>query len=571
MQKLKKRNKGITLIALVVTIVVLLILAGISIGVLTGDNGIINQAKKGKEETEIGEEKEMIDISVAQAIENDVYGNLKIDSLQEKLDNNTGEGTTNTIDSGDTIVVKFIEKNRYYEVDKDGNVDGPKEMIEDENAGDISKGGEQDGSIDKPFKINCIEDLVVFSMMTNGGNSELDIEHDNFMNKYVELTKTLDFKSIFSYCDYTTKKYGDLNEDGIVEDIKTELTKTEKGCIGFTPIGCRTNKGNFNFCGIFDGKNYEIRNIYQLFQDSTYNRSIGLFGLAQSGEIKNLTVTGNIINKKWHAAGIMAEGNSKITNCKNYTNVTGYNMVGGIAAFPQQGDVQNCINYGNIVLTGKAYLYGGVGGIAGSTAKINITNCTNIGKIEEQINSGNIGGIIGYATNIVIDSCLNNGISKNGIIGWITNGNNKILNCYNLAKCDNGIINSYRGASWENELILDISNCYNLGEVTNSGIIGHQGTVCKSITLNIENCYSAGICKYAILGKLETISETTTNIKNTYYDNTKISNIGAITEGIEGISIKNNQSFVETLNNNIGENKEWLHWKMGEDGYPTFE
>ena len=38
-----KRNKGITLIALIVTIVVLLILAGISVGALTGEDGIINQ------------------------------------------------------------------------------------------------------------------------------------------------------------------------------------------------------------------------------------------------------------------------------------------------------------------------------------------------------------------------------------------------------------------------------------------------------------------------------------------------------------------------------------------------
>ena len=43
-----KKENGITLIALVITIVVLLILAGISVSVLSGDNGIINQAKKGK-------------------------------------------------------------------------------------------------------------------------------------------------------------------------------------------------------------------------------------------------------------------------------------------------------------------------------------------------------------------------------------------------------------------------------------------------------------------------------------------------------------------------------------------
>ncbi|MFQ8661604.1 MAG: hypothetical protein ACLR9X_05855 [Clostridia bacterium] len=48
----KKSNGGITLIALVITIIVLLILAGVSISMLTGDNGIITQAQKAKEKTE---------------------------------------------------------------------------------------------------------------------------------------------------------------------------------------------------------------------------------------------------------------------------------------------------------------------------------------------------------------------------------------------------------------------------------------------------------------------------------------------------------------------------------------
>ena len=46
MRKFKKNsNNGITLIALIITIIVLLILAGVSIAMLTGDNGILTQAK----------------------------------------------------------------------------------------------------------------------------------------------------------------------------------------------------------------------------------------------------------------------------------------------------------------------------------------------------------------------------------------------------------------------------------------------------------------------------------------------------------------------------------------------
>ena len=63
MEKLKKTN-GITLIALIVTIIVLLILAGVSIAMLTGENGILTQAKKAEEETEIANEKEAIQLEM---------------------------------------------------------------------------------------------------------------------------------------------------------------------------------------------------------------------------------------------------------------------------------------------------------------------------------------------------------------------------------------------------------------------------------------------------------------------------------------------------------------------------
>ena len=46
-----KKQTGITLIALVITIIVLLILAGVSIATLTGNNGILKQANQAKENT----------------------------------------------------------------------------------------------------------------------------------------------------------------------------------------------------------------------------------------------------------------------------------------------------------------------------------------------------------------------------------------------------------------------------------------------------------------------------------------------------------------------------------------
>ena len=60
-----KSNNGITLIALVITIIVLLILAGVSIAMLTGENGILTQANNSKQVTERAEAKERAQLDVA--------------------------------------------------------------------------------------------------------------------------------------------------------------------------------------------------------------------------------------------------------------------------------------------------------------------------------------------------------------------------------------------------------------------------------------------------------------------------------------------------------------------------
>ena len=75
---MKKNNileleKGITLIALVITIIVLLILAGVSIAMLTGENGILTQAKNAKKETErAAEEEERILDEMSETIEDNI-------------------------------------------------------------------------------------------------------------------------------------------------------------------------------------------------------------------------------------------------------------------------------------------------------------------------------------------------------------------------------------------------------------------------------------------------------------------------------------------------------------------
>lgn len=64
----KNSNKGITLIALVITIVVLLILAAISIATLTGQNGILTRANEAKDNTEQARLEELVDLAITSLI-----------------------------------------------------------------------------------------------------------------------------------------------------------------------------------------------------------------------------------------------------------------------------------------------------------------------------------------------------------------------------------------------------------------------------------------------------------------------------------------------------------------------
>ena len=62
-----RNQKGITLIALVITIIVLLILAGVSIAMLTGQNGILTRANEAGDRTERAEVAEKVNLAIQSA------------------------------------------------------------------------------------------------------------------------------------------------------------------------------------------------------------------------------------------------------------------------------------------------------------------------------------------------------------------------------------------------------------------------------------------------------------------------------------------------------------------------
>ena len=499
-----KKNKGITLIALVITIVVLLILASISIGVLVGDNGIINQSKKAKEETEISEEKELLERATVQVAGNDKYGNIDEENLQKELDKEAGEGKTEVTDIGGEIEVIFKENNRYYIIDKDGNVGEAEKIIEDKNPGDITKdeeGKELDGSFEKPYEIWCIEDLVVFSNMVNGngikfenGNKVQITKSNSFSGKYVKLMRTLNFKSKLSYENSERTDFGDIN--GISEDDNILRTEMITGT-GFEPIG---NAGNKTFNGNFLGNECSINNIYI----DTENVA-GLFGYTTNAAINNLTIRGKIQSTKDKAGGIVGNASkTSIEKCINYATVTTTNdnpsygndggvtytnsYSGGITGY-LSGTVNECINYGKIA-TSKAYAAGIVAFCCGT-----IKNSTNYGEI---VSNGSVAaGIGGYEyaySEMTIINCANYGNVKSayiagGIWGNQIAGKIYIYNSYNLGKVESEQIAG--GIHGQSRTSTTITNCYNAGMITGKnnqgGIIGYH--IDYGTALVITNSY----------------------------------------------------------------------------------
>ena len=110
----KQNTRGITLIALVITIIVLLILAGVSIAMLTGQNGILTQAQNAKQVTEKSAEQEKVQIAASSSRDND--GQLSFEKLKAEIENQGG-----TI-LGDSIPTTITINNTLYRVNSTGEV-----------------------------------------------------------------------------------------------------------------------------------------------------------------------------------------------------------------------------------------------------------------------------------------------------------------------------------------------------------------------------------------------------------------------------------------------------------------
>ncbi len=372
--KMKEQERGITLIALIVTIVVLLILAGVTIVTLTGDNGLLQKAGEASEKNDIGTEKEQIALAYAtMKLEDETDISKREEIFQNHLDKYTGEGKTEVYGSDSSYTIHFLGTNRLYTVEEDGNIIEEDIAIlrEDNVAGAFDGTGTQSN----PYIIMSIEDLVYFSKEVCNGNS--------YSGKYIELGKPLDFKSKFSYKDIeTTYSYNEETTSYISDkNSDTILIKLCSEGIGFIPIGNNSKA----FSGKFNGKGYKIKNVY--INTSGY---AGLFGYESRGHISDLKVNGKIISSDGNAGGIVGGAwntdSDSIRNCDFKGSVEGDCTGGIVGSVPRNGwgAIQNCNNYGTV--KGKS----SAGGIAGNVASDTyiVKNCSNFGSVNAKISGG---------------------------------------------------------------------------------------------------------------------------------------------------------------------------------------
>ena len=481
MRSLKNTNKGITLIALIITIIVMLILVAVTISMAI-NGGLFEYAGKAVSDTQnaIDAEQTLAD------------GGINID----------GEW----YESIDVYLEKFKK---------------------DENPGVLEKIGTE------TYEINSIEDLVALSYSVNN-------EETTYLGKTIELGKNLDFKSDSSYANPQAKYIFDSADKGYKPDQEgSSIKELLLGDNGFIPIGTKETNG---FYGTVEGNNRVIKNMKittnefggligtvkentQIYIKNLGVEEININGNAIAGgiigveygcesiEIINCHTTGKI-NASVNAGGIIGhlyatEGTIRITKCYNKGTVTGGSVVGGILGGCNSTKatiiVDNCYNMGTV--------NGGVptGGILASGSGT-ISNCYNEGDVV----STHLSGGIAASFNGEVKNCYNKGAIKGdqptgGILGtW----SGTITNCYNEGNVTSDDVSGGIVAQGQGK----IENCYNIGTIKGGsyptgGILAAElGTTTMVNCYNVGNVSSSGSLVGSIIG-----ASTETALSNCFY------------------------------------------------------
>ena len=220
-----QKEKGITLIALVVTILILLILAGISVSTLTGSNGILTKASETKTKVEIAQEKEELQMAVmASQMEETNTLEIKKENLENAIKQQFGTNKDFAVtDNGDgSFLVNMNDTQRMYYVDETGEVIGDSKIL----------------------KISNEEELKAFRDDVNSGNT--------YEGWYIYLVNDINLDSSEEW--KTIGKYSGTNPEESIE-----FQGVFDGA-GYNISGLNINNANQKYEGLFAYNGGKIKN-----------------------------------------------------------------------------------------------------------------------------------------------------------------------------------------------------------------------------------------------------------------------------------------------------------------------
>lgn len=466
------RRSGITLIALVVTIVILIILATISVNVVM-NSGIIQKSQNSSEMHKIQAAREKLVLSLgniqAEKIINKSY------NQNEFLNKMLSDEIADVIIMGDTVIVDgyafAIDRN----VPKIGEYLGKGQANEDiKISGNIA---ETDNDTKAKLHIEITYEGEISEIMINGEKIEVPTsvngiysfdkevtengtyivigkeKNGGYQSEQIKVTNLAEDMEIWNKADM--EKFRDKVNEGrsffgrtvkLMEDIDLQNEM-------WVPIG----NGGIQFKGEFNGNGKKVKGIY--IDNSTENQAL-FVETGSEGIIKNLTTEGSITVGPV-GAGIVSKNNGKIVRCTNKVIIASSGDVyehGGIAG-RNYGIIEECCNLANI------NAFDCVGGICGVNVG-SVKKCYNIGTIYG--NGWTVGGIVGH--NAHSDLAVGSGY---------------VYNCYNNAQITAGKTGCVGGIAGYNGWNYD-GYIYNSYTVINTLI---YGTV-KNATSHVENCYT---------------------------------------------------------------------------------
>ena len=211
----RKQEKGITLIALVITIIVLLILAAVSIATLTGENGILTKANKAKEETEIASEEEQRELAMIEANMNDketTFQGVKIPAkcapTRIKGESTVDEGLVMVDSEGNSYV--WIEVPKTNEVYKTATIN-------------VTNFSEENYTAIETDLQEYTNDLQEYAQEYRNDNNYLDTWYDGCgltEPEYKELKNKM-LKSVYENEGFWVGQYEVGYEQGVGQDYRT--------------------------------------------------------------------------------------------------------------------------------------------------------------------------------------------------------------------------------------------------------------------------------------------------------------------------------------------------------------